>query len=217
MASVSAEPRPAELHISDELSQMSKLQRAELIRLHDLPESDASGASDASACALLLVPLATCPICLDTAPLETRQSEGLEDERAVRRCSVCLAPFHRICAGKTLVAAAEEGGARKLPVCCPIRRCSSVWPAEFVGWALDEEQMLRYGTACRAANELHAAAAGQEEVADENSPRTAEALRHLGVRSCPQCRSLIQKQVRADWIVHHVIHQHEINCMHAQL
>ena len=144
-----------------------------------------------------------CPICLDddaatcAAPM-TSSSDGGDSARPdVQRCSTCLAPFHRPCAGRMLVAAAEEGGGRGLPVRCPLPGCLAEWKDGMINWALDEEQRVRFDTACRAAEELRAAAAskggaGRGEGGD--SPRSAEALHRLGVRSCPQCCALIQKQ-----------------------
>ena len=130
--------------------------------------------------------MAKCPICLDDAA---------DDDCDVVCCGACSAPFHRFCAKNTLLAAVEQGGPLRLPVRCPLHSCSAEWPDGLIVWALDERQLTLYRTACAAAQELLSSAARGGSGSDcPDSPRTVEALLKLGVRSCPQCCSLIQKQ-----------------------
>mmetsp|Transcript_23283 Transcript_23283/g.55416 ORF Transcript_23283/g.55416 Transcript_23283/m.55416 type:complete len:416 (-) Transcript_23283:75-1322(-) len=141
---------------------------------------------------------AKCPICLEDTGAPTAGPDSVEvgGVQQVQRCGVCQTTFHRACACTTVMAAVEEGGPLRLPMRCPVPGCSAEWPVELIAWALDEGQLMRYHTACGAAEELRSAAAGcsGSDAPPPDSPRTVETLRRLGVRSCPQCRSLIQKQ-----------------------
>lgn len=126
-----------------------------------------------------------CPICLDDAAADDN-CDGI-------CCGACSSLFHRLCAKNTVLAAVEQGGPMHLPVRCPLSGCSAEWPEGFIVWVLDEGKLAIYRTACAALEELRSVATcGSSSGPD--SPRTVEALRRLGLRSCPQCCSLIQKQ-----------------------
>ncbi|CAK0788614.1 unnamed protein product, partial [Prorocentrum cordatum] len=90
--------------------------------------------------------------------------------------------------------------AGRLPLQCPIPGCRHRWKAQLVAWALDEAQLQRYNNTVRGVRELRQRASASSGPpppaggAEPTSPRTAEALRQLGVRVCPQCASPIEKQ-----------------------
>lgn len=124
--------------------------------------------------------LATCPICLEEAA----------DGEPSQRCDGCRALFHRQCAGQHALAAAQAG---RLPLVCPLPSCRERWRAPLVAWALDEAELQRYNTAVRGVRELRGGNGGVRS-ATPSSPRTAERLKQLGVRGCPKCGALIEKQ-----------------------
>eukprot|EP00961_Rhodomonas_salina_P135896 1828160-Rhodomonas_salina.1 len=127
---------------------------------------------------------AKCPICLEDTGAPTAGPDSVEvgGVQQVQRCGVCQTTFHRACACTTVMAAVEEGGPLRLPMRCPVPGCSAEWPVELIAWALDEGQLMRYHTACGAAEELRSAAAGcsGSDAPPPDSPRTVETLRRLG-------------------------------------
>jgi len=85
------------------------------------------------------------------------------------------------------MAAADDG---RLPLCCPVPGCRERWPSDEVAWALNPDELARYNAAVRSVREMRQAKSKR----GSTSPRTAEAMRNLGVRACPQCGAGIQKQ-----------------------
>lgn len=131
----------------------------------------------------LAMRLSTCPICLDDAE---EDATGLAE--SFQRCDTCRAPFHRQCAGGHALSAAEAG---RLPLLCPVLGCHGRWRAGIVAWALDEGQLTRYNTAVRSLRDLRRSAGSTDAT---TSPRMTEELKGLGVRKCPKCGALIEKQ-----------------------
>lgn len=72
--------------------------------------------------------------------------------------------------------------------------CSNPWPDNVLSWALEPGELERLRTAIAAVEALRAAATSDDVRQETFSPRSTKALEHLGVRACPRCRSLIQKQ-----------------------
>mmetsp|Transcript_133443 Transcript_133443/g.231934 ORF Transcript_133443/g.231934 Transcript_133443/m.231934 type:complete len:448 (-) Transcript_133443:33-1376(-) len=143
--------------------------------------------------------LRCCPICLED--VEAHQSvENVGERSSVSQsCGHCRAGFHRTCAAKYALSAAEAG---KLPLLCPVHQCRERWPGEIVAAVLSPDELNRYNAAVRSVRELRNQQypAAVEQRARERSPRTRQALKELGVRVCPQCHSEIEKQ--AGGIVH---------------
>ncbi|CAE8706135.1 unnamed protein product [Polarella glacialis] len=140
-----------------------------------------------------------CPICLsdeggleafeDLSFLINQSSENAPTPPAMRCGGQCHARFHRECVAQHALAAAQRG---LLPLRCPVPECLEPWPAEIAAWALDVQQHELYLAASRSAQEQREDEHRVEEA--PVSPRTEEALKRLGVRPCPRCRCLIQKQ-----------------------
>lgn len=128
---------------------------------------------------------APCPVCL--VALKSGDADSPGSEQDVLRCHGCKAPFHRLCVAGTSLAAAERA---QLPLCCPVPGCGQAWGPEVVRWALSPEELQRFDAAAEALNSLRSAA----RTGREDSPRTVEALTRLGVRACPRCCAMIQKQ-----------------------
>mmetsp|Transcript_33375 Transcript_33375/g.76186 ORF Transcript_33375/g.76186 Transcript_33375/m.76186 type:complete len:388 (+) Transcript_33375:67-1230(+) len=132
-----------------------------------------------------------CPICLEDADDAVLATEYLEREdlRAATsiRCPWCLVPLHRACLAKYAVTCAEEG---RVPVRCPTPSCSNTWPRSCLALILDAEGLQRLDAAVELREELQAKAA---ESASSGSV-LPEAYMTLGIRRCPGCQALIQKQ-----------------------
>jgi len=132
--------------------------------------------------------LAQCPICLDSASEDVDTATGKRQES---RCDGCRAPFHRSCAAGHMKAAAEAG---RLPLCCPVPTCKERWRAPMVTWALDEKELDQYNAGVRNVRELRQQAGQSSGSMPSMSPRTTQRLKELGVRACPNCAALIEKQ-----------------------
>jgi len=131
-----------------------------------------------------------CPICLDSAGEDIDTAAG---RRTASRCDGCKAPFHRACAAGHMKAAAEGG---RLPLCCPVPGCKERWRAPMVTWALDAQELDQYNACVRSVRELRQQT-GQNSgsiPAAPVSPRTMQRMKELGVRACPKCAALIEKQ-----------------------
>ncbi|CAJ1461629.1 unnamed protein product [Effrenium voratum] len=83
------------------------------------------------------------------------------------------------------MSSAEQGA---LPLKCPELFCKSVW-AEEVFVPLLGDQQPHFEKLLRLQQEL-----STRKTADAMSPRTQEALRPYGIRACPRCKAMIQKQ-----------------------
>lgn len=140
----------------------------------------------------LLTPLHRCPICLATedltsVPLSCTDSSCAED---AMRCSSCLAPFHRTCVGQCVLSAAENG---QVPLRCPVPRCPALWPHSMAAWSLTPNQLAQYDKVLQMTQELQARTIDGLQT-PALSPRSVDALKVFGIRTCPRCHVLIQKQ-----------------------
>eukprot|EP00933_Yihiella_yeosuensis_P054258 TRINITY_DN5265_c0_g1_i1.p1 TRINITY_DN5265_c0_g1~~TRINITY_DN5265_c0_g1_i1.p1 ORF type:complete len:421 (+),score=70.25 TRINITY_DN5265_c0_g1_i1:22-1263(+) len=158
---------------------ISKLKR--LIEIHDLKETTAGARERGELEQALQRVLGRCPICLEDVEC------SFETSSEVRQCSSCCANFDRACAAGHMLQSAESG---QLPLLCPVQGCRMRWPADLVSWALDEDQLRRYNTAVRTVREQRQ----NKGNAGNISPRSAEALRKIGIRTCPECGCAIEKQ-----------------------
>jgi len=171
-----------------------------VLRCHELA-APGSPAEANEVTELLCQRLKKCPICLSTDDVSLTPMSSCGGREAVgiaTRCQRCRAPFHRACVAQYAMTSAEEG---VVALRCPVPACSAPWSAHMPGWALDETQRARYDRAVHAAERLQAAAAdiasgsaSGSGAAPELSPRSAACLRRAGVKPCPRCRALIQKQ-----------------------
>ncbi|CAK9111339.1 unnamed protein product, partial [Durusdinium trenchii] len=121
-----------------------------------------------------------CPICL----------QSLEDQGRHCVCP-CGTSFHGTCVATYVTSQAEQGGVVKCP------SCASIWPEEVYSPCLGDQPELqqRFERAKKSQEELLSRRADvQADGTSELSPRTKEALARLGIRPCPQCRVMIQKQ-----------------------
>eukprot|EP00930_Biecheleria_cincta_P038521 TRINITY_DN26459_c0_g2_i1.p1 TRINITY_DN26459_c0_g2~~TRINITY_DN26459_c0_g2_i1.p1 ORF type:complete len:388 (-),score=44.33 TRINITY_DN26459_c0_g2_i1:376-1539(-) len=126
--------------------------------------------------------LSRCPICLENA------DDG-DLSNSMQRCDACRAPFHQRCCAGHALAAAE---AASLPLLCPVPGCKSRWRGSIVAWALTEEELCRYNAAVRSIRELRGGTSRSDT--PTLSPRTSDAMKQLGVRACPKCHAMIEKQ-----------------------
>jgi len=131
--------------------------------------------------AALAACLSRCPICLENA------DDG-DSNSSIQRCDACRAPFHQRCCAGHALAAAE---AASLPLLCPVPGCKSRWRSSIVAWALTEEELCRYNAAVRSIRELRDTSQSSGAAL---SPRTSDAMKQLGVRACPRCHAMIEKQ-----------------------
>jgi len=162
-----------------ELAGRSKDELLELLSCH-AGEAEAQASSTQATEDLvkfLRQPLGRCPICLE-------EVAAVDD---FTRCQHCLAPFHRSCASQHAISAAQHG---QVPLSCPVPGCRRPWTEEILRWALDEQQKLKYDNAVHALTCLRSSGGRDDSV----SPRFLEELKKVGVRPCPRCQSLIQKQ-----------------------
>lgn len=112
-----------------------------------------------------------CPICFEEV------LEGV-------RCS-CGSRIHHACVASFAISMAEEG---LLPLKCP--ECACHWDEEVYVNSLGT-QLPRF----QRAKELHVRLQDRKETTSPPaSPRTQEALERCGIRQCPRCHMMIQKQ-----------------------
>lgn len=154
-----------------------------LLKIHDVAKAVVGATERRELEAALKRCVGDCPICLDTA---------LPQEGDFRRCGECRAPFHRPCVAQHCLTAAEAG---RLPLQCPVPGCRQQWSDDYPRWAMDQASLQRFQTAVKGVEELRKQAPqGSSSSSSSNSPRTEEALRHLGIVQCPGCGAGIQKQ-----------------------
>jgi len=137
------------------------------------------------------MPSQRCPICLSDEGL-AEAAAAVTPQAACRSgascCSSCSALFHRTCVANHALAAADRG---HVLVRCPVPDCATPWPDDLLTWALEPEELERFRRAAGMNETLRAAASASRE---SLSPRSSHALELLGVKPCPRCQSLIQKQ-----------------------
>jgi len=161
-----------------------------LLSKHGMQEVLSSATEKGELVDALAQKLAQCPICLDSASEDVDTATGKRQES---RCDGCRAPFHRSCAAGHMKAAAEAG---RLPLCCPVPTCKERWRAPMVTWALNEQELDQYNASVRNVRELRqqASQSSGSTPSAPASPRTTQRLKELGVRACPKCAALIEKQ-----------------------
>eukprot|EP00929_Paragymnodinium_shiwhaense_P072427 TRINITY_DN36764_c0_g1_i1.p1 TRINITY_DN36764_c0_g1~~TRINITY_DN36764_c0_g1_i1.p1 ORF type:complete len:390 (+),score=48.39 TRINITY_DN36764_c0_g1_i1:55-1224(+) len=125
--------------------------------------------------------LQRCCICL----------EELRTDVAHSSCDVCNAAYHNTCAARHALALAEEKGEPE--AWCPGENCRESWSLDLTKLflAADGELAARYEIAAAAARELRAS---RPVGGTDWSPQLLQELRPLGIRDCPSCGALIQKQ-----------------------
>jgi len=149
--------------------------------------------ADSSTLALLEKPLGRCAVCLTTdgfAPTSTSSADGNTNVDNIMRCGSCLRPFHKVCVGQHALSSAETG---RVPMRCPVPQCSKVWPRNVLSWALCLDHLAKYDKLLEMILELQTNQGGDQASASL-SPRSAAALKSLGIRNCPRCQMLLQKQ-----------------------
>lgn len=165
--------------VSKELTRLPVAELRGLLKLHGVEEAGSIEKNELVAA--LAKCLTRCPICLDGES---------EDDKLMHRCDSCRTPFHRCCAAQHALSAAEQGS---LPLLCPVPGCRNRWRAAFVAAVLHPNELERYNVAVRSVREMRQNSTNSGGFATM-SPRTAEALRSRGIRPCPQCGALIEKQ-----------------------
>lgn len=157
-----------------------------LLKCHGAEETLRGAREKQDLVAALAACLSRCPICLEDA--EDGDFSQACSSSSMQRCDSCRAPFHQRCCAGHALAAAE---AASLPLLCPVPGCKSRWRSSIVAWALTDDELGRYNAAVRSVREMRGTS---QSSAAAHSPRTTEAMKQLGVRACPKCNAMIEKQ-----------------------